>query len=307
MSRVTILLAMYNGARFLPAQLQSYADQSHTDWALIVSDDGSTDAGPDMVRAFAEVRDVRLIEGPRKGYAANFLHLIESAGPEAEMVALSDQDDVWLAEKLARGVAALTGHDGPALYCARTRIVGPDLEPWDLSPIWTKPFGFENALVQNVAAGNTIMLNRAALNLAQTAIARMRAAGETKVVVHDWWLYQLISGSGGALVHDTEPALLYRQHGANMIGDNRGAQAKLRRLGLVLGGAFQRWNGRNIATLRAVGDLLTPEARSRIAQFDAFRGAGLVGRLRGLYRTGLYRQTREGQLTLWLSAVLGRI
>lgn len=307
MSRIVILLALYNGARHLDAQLESYARQSLADWSLVVSDDGSRDGSAQIVRHFAEGRDVRLINGPRRGYAANFLHLIAVAGPQAEAVALSDQDDVWLPEKLARGLAAMAGKGGPVLYCARTRVVGPELQDRVLSALWTRPFGFANALVQNVAAGNTILLNRAALDLAQEAIRRMESAAASDIVVHDWWLYQLISGAGGQVLHDAEPALLYRQHGGNLIGDNTGVLAKLRRLAMVLSGTFQDWNGRNIKAMQAAGDLLTPESRAVLAAFAELRGAGLIGRLRGLRQSGLYRQTLTGQATLWFSALVGRI
>lgn len=307
MSRIVILLALYNGAKHLGAQMESYANQSLVDWSLLVSDDGSRDDGPQMVRDFAAGRDVRLIDGPRRGYAANFLRLIAAVGPQAAAVALSDQDDVWLPEKLARGMAALEGKDGPVLFCARTRVVGPELQERGLSAVWTQPFGFANALVQNVAAGNTIMLNRAALDLAQEAIRRMQAAAANDIVVHDWWLYQLISGAGGLVLHDAEPALLYRQHSGNLIGDNAGVLAKLRRLAMVVTGTFQDWNGRNIKAMQAAGDLLTPASRAVLARFATLRGAGIIGRLRGLSQSGLYRQTLTGQATLWFSALIGRI
>ena len=307
MSHVTILLALFNGAKHLDAQLKSYADQSFADWSLMVSDDGSQDDGPAMVRSFGQGRAVRLMDGPRRGYAANFLHLIESVGGDADFVALSDQDDVWLDHKLARAVSALQGLDGPALYCARTRIVGPELEDRGLSPVWCKPFGFQNALVQNVAAGNTIVLNQSALNLAQEAIRRMRNAGMPGVMVHDWWLYQLISGAGGQVIRDTEPALLYRQHAGNLIGENRSALAKLRRLKMVMSGTFQTWNQNNIAAMQAAGDLLTPTARATLNDFAALRNSGRVGKLWGLWQSGLYRQTLTDHAALWFSALIGRI
>lgn len=307
---VTVVMATRNGARYLGEQLGSLERQSHGRWRLMVSDDGSDDGTWAMLEAFQArigAGRVTLGQGPRRGVAANFLSLIAAVGPESDAVALADQDDVWLPEKLARGLAALAGLEGPMLYCARTRIVGPALQERGLSAAWTRPFGFSNALVQNVAAGNTILLNRAAIDLAQEAIRRMPAAVTEQVVLHDWWLYQVVSGAGGVIVHDAEPVLLYRQHGQNLIGGNQGPLAKARRLAMVLAGTFRDWNGRNIAALSAAGDLLSPQARAELARFAALRQAGLAGRLRGLARSGLYRQTRAGQAALWVSALLGRI
>lgn len=307
---VTVAMATRNGARYLGEQLDSLERQSHGNWRLMVSDDGSDDGTWAMLEAFQArigAGRVTLGQGPRRGVAANFLSLIAAVGPGSAAVALADQDDVWLPEKLARGLAALAGLKGPVLYCARTRIVGPALQERGLSAAWTRPFGFANALVQNVAAGNTILLNRAAIDLAQAAIRRMPAAVVEQVVLHDWWLYQVISGAGGVVLHDAEPVLLYRQHGQNLIGGNQGPMAKARRLAMVLAGTFRDWNGRNIAALSAAGDLLGPQARAELARFAALRQAGLAGRLRGLARSGLYRQTRAGQAALWVSALLGRI
>ncbi|MGQ0609610.1 MAG: glycosyltransferase family 2 protein [Paracoccaceae bacterium] len=307
---VTVVMATRNGAPYLGEQLDSLERQSHATWRLMVSDDGSDDGTWTLLEAFQArigAGRVTLGRGPQRGVAANFLSLIAAVGPQTAAVALADQDDVWLPEKLARGMAAMAGREGPVLYCARTRIVGPALQERGLSAAWTRPFGFANALVQNVAAGNTILLNRAATDLARAAIRRMPAAVAEGIVLHDWWLYQLVTGAGGMVLHDGEPVLLYRQHGQNLIGGNQGTLAKLRRLGMVLTGTFRDWNGRNIAALSAAGDLLSPHARTQLAGFAALRQAGLAGRLRGLARSGLYRQTRAGQAALWVSALLGRI
>lgn len=309
-AEITILMALFNGARHLRAQLDSFAAQAGVDWALIVSDDGSTDAGPAILDAFAADHPghaVRRIDGPRRGFAQNFLHLLMAAGPETPMVALSDHDDVWLPEKLARAAAALADQPAgrPALFCARTRIVGPQLEEGRLSPVWRRPFGFANALVQNVAAGNTIVLNRAALDLAQEAIRRAQAAGAADIVAHDWWLYQIVAGAGGRVIRDNRPALLYRQHPTNEMGRNDTARARIARIRKIAGGDFRDWNRRNIAALRAAGDLLTPGARATLDTFATLREAGPMGRLAGLRRAGLYRQTRPAGVMLWISALMG--
>lgn len=309
--RVTILMALYNGAAHLQAQLDSFAAQDWAGWDLLVSDDGSRDAGPEIVRAFATAHpghDVRRIAGPQQGFARNFLHLIAQAG-DVSAVAISDHDDVWLPAKLSRAMAVLADHpqDRPLLYCARTHIVAPDLTPLALSPRWPRPFGFANALVQNVAAGNTIVLNRAALRLAQEAGRRAAAAGAEDVAAHDWWLYQIVTGAGGLVVRDDEPVLLYRQHPKNEMGRNDTLAAWRARLAKVLSGTFANWNSRNVAALTAAGDLLTPEARHLLADFARLRQRGIWGRLAGLRRAGLYRQTRGAQAALWLAAALGRI
>ncbi|SHM54426.1 Glycosyl transferase family 2 [Paracoccus solventivorans] len=111
---VVILLATYQGERFLAAQLDSILAQSCRDWRLVVSDDGSTDATRELLRRFAAAhpdRDIELRDGPRQGATRNFLSLLDAVAP-GEAVAWCDQDDLWLPDRLARGLAALSAARG---------------------------------------------------------------------------------------------------------------------------------------------------------------------------------------------------
>jgi glycosyltransferase involved in cell wall biosynthesis len=304
-TEVTILLAVFNGERHLQAQLDSYAAQTHPAWSLIVGDDGSSDAGPTIIQQFADAhpdRAIQLTKGPGRGFAQNFLYLLQSAGPKAPMAALSDQDDIWLPEKLARGVKSLAvvAKDTPALYCARTHIVAPDLTPITLSRRWKRRFSFANALVQNIAAGNTIMLNRAALDLAQ-------AIHPGDIPAHDWWLYQIISGAGGSIIWDDVPVLLYRQHPGNEMGRNDTPRAWIARLGQILSGSFRDWNNRNIRALQRAEPFLTAENQQILDQFATMRKSGPMGRLVALFQTGIYRQTIPASVVLWLAALFNRL
>ena len=95
-----------------PSSCKALPIRSHQAWDLIASDDGSTDDSPAILRRFGADMALRgnrveLVEGPRRGFAANFLSLIARSPDTAEWLAISDQDDVWLPERLARGIAAL--------------------------------------------------------------------------------------------------------------------------------------------------------------------------------------------------------
>ena len=307
---VSILLAVRNGAAFLGAQLDSFATQQHTDWQLLASDDGSTDESPRLLAEFAvrmqaSGRPVRCIDGPCAGGPANFLWLLAQS-PDLPWTALSDQDDVWMPDRLSRGIAALQALPGetPALYCSATTVVDERLENPRPSRRVPRPPGFRNALLQNIASGNTILLNRAAARLARTAAPAV--AGVEGLPVHDWWLYQLISGAGGTVIYDATPTLYYRQHGRNQIGANRGLHAGMSRFRILLGGRLQRWNTANIAALRAAPALLTPENRALSEAFAALRERALWPRLRGFARLRLYRQSPVAQAAIWLAVALGR-
>jgi glycosyltransferase involved in cell wall biosynthesis len=275
---------------------------------LIVSDDGSQDATREILADFAASDPgfaVDILDGPRRGGAQNFLHLLAALPPDAGAVALSDQDDVWLPEKLARGMRLLAGQvpaDQPGLLGGRSYVCDAVLENRRPSPMPRRAPSFRHALVQNFAGGNTMILNRAGASLLREA-----ATEAGRVVVHDWWIYQMISGVGGTVLFDEEPLLLYRQHGANQIGANSGGRAKLRRMRWMLRGRFRRWNAINLAALRASAHRFPPENRALLEDFARLQRAGLMDRLAILRRIGLYRQGLEGTLSLWLAAVLGRI
>jgi glycosyltransferase involved in cell wall biosynthesis len=297
-AHVAILMGTCNGARFLRAQLDSIAAQSLHDWRLFVSDDGSTDATRAILADFAagQANRVTVRPGPCRGFAANFLGLAGDQGVRADYYAFADQDDLWHPDRLARGLARLEPlpADRPALYGGRTRLIDEDGRACGLSPEFRAPPGFGNALVQSIAGGNTMLFNQGVKRL-------LEAVPEVAVVAHDWWLYQLVSGAGGAVIYDPEPFVDYRQHAANLIGGNQGVLAKGERLRLLMAGRMAEWTDVNLAALEAAGAHLTPEARAKVALLRRARGRGFWRRLALMRRLALYRQTRAGTLSLWLA------
>lgn len=307
---VTILMAVYNGAPYLPEQLASLADQTHSDWHLLISDDNSTDAsGAFLAQAARDLTNLTCLRGPGQGAVANFMSLIRVVpdhAPTGSWLAFSDQDDVWLPEKLERGIAALQACDPerPALWCSRTWVTNDKLGKRVISAPRPRPLGFRNALVQNVVSGNTILLNAAGARL----VTQAAHEASRMPVVHDWWIYQLVSGAGGVLVHDDAPSLLYRQHRVNQIGANLGHRARIRRIGMMLRGQYRDWNDTNLMILRCSAHHLTAENRTLLENFVALRAMnGMVRRVRRLRALKLYRQSAISTLALWLAAALGRL
>lgn len=320
--QVCIVMCTYNGGAFLQAQLDSFAAQTHENWQLLISDDGSQDDSPKILAQFADRmralgRVVQIIDGPRRGATANFIHALTRLPPGVAWVALSDQDDVWLPDRLRLGIATLkqlarpgqpaktTPPGGrPALFCSRTQIADADLAPTGVSPAFSRPPGFRNALVQNIAAGNTILLD-------QAAIALVRAAGPIvarapDLPAHDWWLYQIVSGAGGTVHFDHRPSVIYRQHGGNEIGANTGWRARAWRFRMLCGGRFQRWNRANIRALTDCAAHLTPQNRQILERFALIADAGMFRRLLLFSRLRLYRQTLGGQGAMWFALIIGK-
>jgi len=297
---ITVLMATQNGADFLAEQLTSLADQTLLPARLIVSDDGSVDNTAAIVQHFAERAPfaTRLVDGPRKGLAGNVFALLQSApkGP----LAFADQDDVWLPRKLERAHAFLKGSgDIPTLYAAGRIFTDAQLRPKGRSADLRRAPGFENALVQNIAAGNTIVLNAAAAQLARAA----SVDGTAMPAFHDWWLYQLISGVGGAVIYDPTHVILYRGHRTNVLGPNAGVLARFRRLAKLADGTYGRWIGSQAGALSASSHRLAPQSRALLKQFLGETNA----RSLRLARMGLYRQGKLETLLLNGAARLGRV
>lgn len=306
---VAILMGTHNGAKFLPEQLDSLQAQTHQNWALIVSDDGSTDDTLRILKAFqAKWPNSKLIikEGSKQGFCANFLSLACDPEIRADYYAFCDQDDVWLPSKLEialNNVAAHQVHRGitlPYLYCGRTSYVSEKLEPIGISPLFVFPAKFRNALVQSIAGGNTMVFN-------QEAKKALERVGIVDVPSHDWWLYLLVSGIGGEVCYDHVPQILYRQHNDSIVGENRSFGSRCFRAYTLLRGRFRSWNTKNIEALCVVNGMLTEDNQEILRLFKLMRGAKLIDRFRLMEVCGLYRQTWRGTMTMYLAALLKKI
>jgi glycosyltransferase involved in cell wall biosynthesis len=305
-AHVAILLCAYNGARFLSEQLGSIENQSHSDWKVWVSDDGSTDGTLALLEQYrlrwGENR-LAVVSGPKKGFAANFLSLACRPEIDADYFSYSDQDDIWEKDKLRRAISMLSvfGNLAPTLYCGRTKLVDERGQFIGLSPLFMRQPDFRNALVQNVGGGNTMVFSRTARHIL------LDAGADIDVVAHDWWTYVAISGAGGQVIYDSEPTLLYRQHGQNLIGSNNGWLARFSRVRLLMHGQLRSWIDANISALQRIGARLSEPNRRVFDEFVSSRQGGAARRLIGLKRSGVFRQTLMGNLGLITAAFFKKL
>lgn len=226
MSMIDILLATYNGTRYLPDLFASLEGQSHSNWRLIVRDDGSTDGTASLIDEWAKEHSgrVRVIwdSRTRLGPCANFAALLEAS--EAPFFMFCDQDDWWLPDKVARLYAALQtaeaehGQTTPIIVHTDLILADAELNPISSSfwrhqrLVWPQPKAPCKTLVlQNVVTG-CAMIGNAALRKVSLPIPK-------EAIMHDWWL-ALNAAALGQLIADPKPSVLYRQHGANTLGAN---------------------------------------------------------------------------------------
>jgi glycosyltransferase involved in cell wall biosynthesis len=283
--------------------MQSLLTQSVERIDIVASDDGSEDGTLDILHNWAErwpKGSFDIQRGPATGSATdNFCSLILSAPEDYDFGAYCDQDDIWLPRKLEVAIERLNGL-GPnaAVHCSRTRLISEIGLSLGLSRYFPKPPSFRNALVQSLAGGNTMVLNRAAFGLVKASLAR------GSPVAHDWWTYQIVTGAGGRMFYSLQADTLYRQHANNAVGSNVGWRAGLRRMWMVFHGRLRDWNEVNLAALHRCADLLSPEAITSLESYERARQGPVPRRIGYLRRSGTYRQTLSGDLSLWVACVL---
>jgi len=217
-----VLLSAYNGARFIAEQIESIRSQSFTDWKLVIRDDGSSDDTIGIIEQFCG-RDKRILlidpDEPNVGPTGSFGRLLAYAYHEgARFVFLSDQDDVWMPDKMQQQMTLLStvGREGTRAVLAHSDLVLVDEYLKRLHGSFSEfqrssynsndPLG--TLLIHNAVVGCTIAMNRPLLEFALPVPVASP---------HDWWL-AVCAAASGFIVRTPNPTVLYRQHSANVVG-----------------------------------------------------------------------------------------
>lgn len=264
--RVCVLMSLYRGTRFLSEQLESIAAQRGVAVHVHARDDGSGDTTPAAFEAACSrlALSSTLELGHNLGAGRSFFALMATAPGGYDLYGFSDQDDVWVPDKLHRAATALRASDGPALVTAGHWIVDAALHETGQSRA-PRRIGLGNALVENVVQGAACALNAPGLAL-------VRALGEPAgVVMHDWWLY-LVMSALGTVIYDDTPVLRYRQHGGNVVGADASRMRTLLRRASHHFARPPRLHGQAAALLEQAGGRMEACQRALVARFLAARG-----------------------------------
>ena len=299
---IAILMATYNGEKFIKEQIQSILDQRNVDVHFYISDDGSSDSTLDIINdyfkhypeQFKKLFYVNFKSPPR-----NFLSIFPKVFQKYDYYAFADQDDVWLNDKLETAINKL--NEGYALYCGRTENVNKKLQTYGYSPLFIFPPSFKNAIVQSIAGSNTMVFNQEIFNL-------IKSSFNYEVPMHDWWTYLVTTFAGHEVYYDSIPKVFYRQHSHNFNGSNIGIRSQLRRIFYGILGKYQYWNNLNEKNLMEYLDFGTKENLKVFYQFQYLRKKSNFTNfnLNYLNRVGVYRQTFSGNFILKLSIFLNR-
>ncbi len=229
---VLVLMSVYNGEKYLREQLDSILGQKGCNVMLLIRDDGSCDGSRKILQEYLSggqrAKFYPVIEGKNIGVIQSFFELLYAAVEfPYEYFALADQDDIWQEDKLAAAIIAIQrgkklaekeGEEKPCLYASEVQPVDWCGEKISGGIRYPKRIpGFGNALVENICAGCTCVINRELLRLFCDIEVHGGRLKTCQVVMHDFWLY-LLASAFGRVIFDTKAHIYYRQHGDNTVG-----------------------------------------------------------------------------------------
>lgn len=215
--KIQVLMSSYNGERYIEDQIRSLLNQKDVEVSLLIRDDGSTDSTTEILkRLMAEDNRIECFFEDNIGVKKSFLKLVKNASPDADYYALSDQDDIWLEDKLIVAVNRLNQEDNniPLIYGSSVslysgeKIIGKQFE-------CPSRLFLGNFLIKNYYPGCTMVFNRKLKEL----ISIVDYNDLNVNPLHDHWLNLVCTACGGSVFIDNEPHILYRQHEGNVIGD----------------------------------------------------------------------------------------
>lgn len=296
--RVAVLLATFNGLRWLPEQLDSILDQEGVDVRVIALDDESTDGTREWLleRAATEPRLAVLDPmGASGSAAANFLRLIRTAPLDPdELIAFADQDDVWSLGKLARHVRLLRERDADGVSSNVTAFHADGRRTLVRKDYPQREFDY---LLESPGPGSTFLMTPRLIALVRDVLSTQPDA--SRVDYHDWLVYAIARAAGMTWHIDSESTVDYRQHGDNAMGANLGASQASSRLALIR----SRWHRTQAATLARIGlAVAAPDRQSGLVRMrNLFERTGPRSRLALLLHAG---QVRRRPRDRWIIRVL---
>lgn len=218
---VSVVLATYNGEKYLREQLDSLLRQKGVRVNILVRDDGSKDKTKEILDEYKDKGLIDWYTGEHLNVQKGYLDLLKHA-PKADYYAFCDQDDVWDDDKLLIAVTELDEMpaDKPAIYYCGQRLVDENLKLITTHKIASDRSPHTNFLISNVA-GCTAVFNQVLLDAVNSVTPNF-------ILMHDSWLFKVCLALGGNYYADSTAHISYRQHGNNVAGLNGGIKGKIR-------------------------------------------------------------------------------
>ena len=299
--RIQILMSTYNAEKYLRPQLDSILNQqTDMEISILARDDGSTDGTAGILYEYAEKYGIDVHIGENLGTTRSYYELVNMRDKKCDFYALSDHDDVWLPEKLQTACAVIfkSGFNltRPILFASRSVITDEHLKPIGMTRATPKGASFYNAMIQNIAAGHTQVLNNVLMGIIADSYS-------SDISVVDWWIY-LIASAIGVVIFYNKPLVLYRQHNDNQLGYKANAVAMfLRRFRRLINEGGDGLTGQ----LRAlkVLDYDIPESyREEVERFLTHQ-VNFISRIKYAMTAKAYRQKKWETMVFKILYIIG--
>ncbi|MGY6562157.1 MAG: glycosyltransferase family 2 protein [Luteibaculaceae bacterium] len=237
--KVQILVATYNGAAYLSAQLDSILAQTFSDWQILIKDDGSTDNTKEIISHYSTQypEKIKMVQTKEGGSSTkSFMSLLPLV--TAPFAMFCDQDDVWLPTKIEQSVALIEKEKNSLLLFTDMQVVDSNLKPLHnsflqqhkINPAWAS--NWEHCMVQSMAAGCTMLFRQGLIHTLKPI--------EANLFQHDHWLL-MHAAYHGKVIYLNEKTVLYRQHDKNSVGSHGVSKGYFGKKSLEFSTLIKRW------------------------------------------------------------------
>ena len=233
---VAILMATYNGERWLSEQLDSIFTQLDCRIHIFANDDGSSDETLAILSRHRFAASIHITQDKRGGAGQNFLHLVQITDLTGfDYVAFSDQDDIWMPDKISRAIAQIKMQDADA-YSSNVSAFWADGERRLIMK--SQPQRKYDYLFESAGPGCTFVFRNNTATAFQAFLRECPVDKLVKVTLHDWLAYGWVRGTGKKWFIDDFSGLDYRQHGNNVLGASRNRMALKKRWQMITDGWY---------------------------------------------------------------------
>lgn len=261
MNRVLIMLSTYNGQKYIREQLDSIYGQKGVDIHIIVRDDGSKDNTVEILKDYQHKYGKMTIHADENIGAAMSFHTLMSYAyseyPNYDYYAFSDQDDVWLEDKLFIATQQLSENNGDLYYC---NAIITDSNLNKIKNLGCKQnLSLQYLMFRQPALGCTQVMTKKYFSLCTELFKDYIKHNPPLIELHDVWTMWISQMIGTKVIVDEEAHMLYRQHGNNVTTHNKeGILQKMRRVSK----RNRKHKGNTYSNLKIIGELLRSQLTS---------------------------------------------
>lgn len=207
---VLVMMSTYNGENFLKEQIESILNQKNVTVHINVRDDGSHDGTVSLLRELEEAHpEITVSSGTNLGYIKSFRTLLESADDDYDYYCFSDQDDLWLPEKLIYGISQIEKYSaGPVLFASALNVCDEKLNIMYTNTFDKLKISLGSAITRPRLSGCTMIFNRKLLDLN----LKLPLLNSTPCMAHDTSLYLTALACGGKVVYSPKSHIMFRRH-----------------------------------------------------------------------------------------------